>query len=217
MAMTGTNLADMRREYTRVALDREHIKDNPFDQFTIWFDQACQAQLHEPNALSLATASADGRASIRTVLLKQFDERGFVFFTNYESKKARQIAENPNVALLFPWLALERQAIITGSAERISKAETLKYFMTRPLESRWSACASPQSRVIESRKVLQMQIEEMKHKFSDGQIPLPSFWGGFRVVPREFEFWQGGASRLHDRFLYTRQADDSWKIDRLAP
>jgi pyridoxamine 5'-phosphate oxidase len=207
----------MRRDYTRAALNRENLNENPIDQFAVWFEQACKAGIGEPNAMSLATASADAKPSVRTVLLKYFDERGFVFFTNMESKKARQIAENPNVALVFPWLALERQVIIAGDVEKISTAESLKYFVKRPLESQLSAWASPQSRVIESRKFLEMKIEEMKRKFADGKIPLPSFWGGFRVVPREIEFWQGGANRVHDRFLYSRGSDHSWKIERLAP
>jgi pyridoxamine 5'-phosphate oxidase len=212
-----TNLEEMRREYTRDALDRENLKGNPFDQFTIWFEQACKSGIQEPNAMSLATASAGAKPSLRTVLLKHYDEHGFVFFTNMESKKARQIAENANVALLFPWLALERQVIISGVAERISGAEPLKYFLKRPLESQLSAWASPQSRVIESRKFLEIKIAEIKHKFADGKIPLPSFWGGFRVVPGEFEFWQGGANRVHDRFRYSRPQNRSWNMERLAP
>jgi len=215
--MTTTNLEDMRREYTRDVLNRENLKENPFDQFAIWFEHACKAGVQEPNAMSLATASAEAKPSVRTVLLKHFDERGFVFFTNMESKKARQIAENENVALLFPWLALERQVIISGVAEKISATETLKYFLKRPLESQLSAWASPQSRVIESRKFLEIQIEKMKRKFADGKIPLPSFWGGFRVVPSELEFWQGGANRVHDRFLYSLQPNQIWNIERLAP
>lgn len=215
--MNTPKLEDMRRNYTREALERENLLENPFAQFARWFEQACQSGVHEPNAMSLATASADGKPSLRTVLLKHFDEQGLVFFTNLESKKARQISENMNVALLFPWLVLERQAIVTGVAERISVGEALKYFVTRPLESQFSAWASPQSRVIESRKFLEMKIAEVKQKFADGKVPLPSFWGGFRVIPREFEFWQGGANRVHDRFLYSRQPDNSWALARLAP
>ena len=211
------NVEDMRRNYLRGALDRENLKDHPIDQFTIWFDDACKAGVQEPNAMSLSTVSADGKPSLRTVLLKNFDKDGFVFFTNFESRKAQQIAHNPNVALLFPWLALERQAIITGVAEKISTAEAMKYFVKRPLESQFAAWASPQSRVIESRKFLEMKMAEIKQKFADGKVPLPGFWGGFRVVPREVEFWQGGANRVHDRFLYTRQEDNSWMIERLAP
>ncbi len=207
----------MRVDYGAMDLEREHLKPNPFDQFALWFEQAIERAVPEPNAMSLATVSADGKPSLRTVLLKQFDGRGFIFFTNLESRKAREITENVNVALLFPWLKLERQVIITGVAEKISKAEALKYFVQRPLESRFAAWASPQSRVIESKKFLEMKIAEMKRKFADGQVPLPSFWGGFRVVPQTFEFWQGGGNRLHDRFLFSRQHDDSWKIERLAP
>jgi pyridoxamine 5'-phosphate oxidase len=176
-----------------------------------------EAKVIEPNAMSLATSGADQRPLLRTVLLKSYDERGFVFFTNFESRKARQMAENPNVALLFPWLALERQVIIRGAAEKISTAESLAYFVTRPRGSQLGAWVSAQSSVITTRSLLEQKWEEMKRKFSEGQVPLPSFWGGYRVVPRDLEFWQGRPSRLHDRFLYTRQGDSSWGIDRLAP
>jgi pyridoxamine 5'-phosphate oxidase len=152
----------------------------------------------------------------RTVLLKQFDERGFVFFTNLESRKARHLAENPHAALLFPWVALERQILITGRVERVSVAEAAAYFVTRPVGSQLAAWASPQSTVLSSRGVLEAKWEEMKRKFADGKIPLPSFWGGYRVLPDLFEFWQGRASRMHDRFQYTR-TDSAWVIERLAP
>lgn len=212
------NLADMRAEYTKGGLRREDLRPDPFDQFTVWFDQACQGNLTEPNALSLATAGNDGRPFVRTVLLKQYDARGFVFFTNLESKKARQIAENPQVCLLFAWLGLERQVIISGKAEKISTAETIAYFVTRPLGSQLAAWSSPQSSVITSRKILEMKWDEMKRKFSDGKVPLPSFWGGYRVKPVEFEFWQGRQNRLHDRFHYVLDPEDkTWAIERLAP
>jgi pyridoxamine 5'-phosphate oxidase len=165
----------------------------------------------------LSTATADGRPSQRTVLLKGFDEKGLVFFTNYESKKAKQIAENPNVSVLFPWLDLERQLIITGTASKISTAESLRYFVTRPFGSKLGAWVSTQSGVITSRKVLQMKFEEMKQKFKDGEVPLPSFWGGYRIRPQTFEFWQGGEDRLHDRFQYSPDENGAWKIERLAP
>jgi pyridoxamine 5'-phosphate oxidase len=206
-----------RSEYTRGELQRADLKPGPFDQFAVWFDQACRSGIVEPNAMSLATAWADGRPLVRTVLLKSYDAHGFVFFTNLESRKARQIKENPNIALLFPWLALERQVIVTGKAERVSAAETLAYFLTRPRGSQLGAWVSQQSSVITTRKLLEAKLEEMKQKFGEGEVPLPSWWGGFRVVPQEIEFWQGRASRLHDRFLYTRQPDDSWNIERLAP
>jgi pyridoxamine 5'-phosphate oxidase len=211
------NIANMRAEYGHDALRREDLKADPVEQFTVWFEQAGKAGILEPNAMSVATATPDGRPSLRTVLLKAYDNRGFVFFTNLESKKARQISENPNVALMFLWLPLERQLIITGKAEKLSVGEVLAYFVTRPLDSQLAAWASPQSHVITSRKILEMKWQEMKSKFSGGKVPLPSFWGGYRVHPTEFEFWQGGAHRLHDRFQYTRQPNNSWNIERLAP
>jgi pyridoxamine 5'-phosphate oxidase len=211
------NLADLRAEYSAVGLNREELRDDPVEQFRLWFDQALQAGFPEPNAMSLATVGLDMQPMLRTVLLKQFDDRGFVFFTNLESRKAQQIAENPKAALLFPWVALERQVKIRGRVERVSIADAAAYFITRPIGSQLAAWASPQSQVITSRKLLEMQWEEMKRKFADGKVPLPSFWGGYRVVPAAFEFWQGRASRLHDRFEYTRHDDGGWRIEQLAP
>ena len=210
------NLADLRAEYSTVGIAREELNDDPVAQFRAWFDQACASGIHEPNAMSLATAGSDGRPVVRTVLLKQYDERGFVFFTNLESRKARHLAENPHAALLFPWVALERQILITGRVERVSMAEAAAYFVTRPVGSQLAAWASPQSTVLSSRGLLEAKWEEMKRKFADGRIPLPSFWGGYRVLPDLFEFWQGRASRMHDRFQYTR-TDGAWVIERLAP
>ena len=181
----------------------------------MWFTQAVDAQLVEPNAMVLGTTDAK-RPSARSVLLKAYDERGFVFFTNYESRKAQEIAANPQVSLLFPWYPLERQVSILGRAERISTAESLAYFASRPHGSRLGAWVSQQSAVINSRKLLEMKLEEIKRKFADGEVPLPSFWGGFRVVPAELEFWQGRENRLHDRFRYTRSGG-SWAIERLSP
>jgi len=211
------DLSQMRAEYSRGELRREHLKPDPIDQFTIWFEEACRAGILEPNAASLATAGADGVPSLRTVLIKQFDARGFVFYTNLESRKAREIAANRHVALLFLWLALERQVVICGTAERLATAEVLAYFVKRPFASQLAAWASPQSRVLTSRKLLEMKWEEMKRKFAEGRVPLPSFWGGYRVSPQTIEFWQGRPNRLHDRFQYTRQPDGSWLIERLAP
>jgi pyridoxamine 5'-phosphate oxidase len=211
------DLAAMRAEYMGGELREENLKPDPIDQFAFWFDQACKVKILEPNAMSLATVSADGQPSLRTVLLKSYDARGFVFFTNLESRKAREIAVHPRVALLFAWLALERQVIITGTAGRISTAETLKYFITRPRGSQIAAWISNQSSVITSRKILETQWEQMKQKFAQGQVPLPGFWGGYRVTPQQIEFWQGRENRLHDRFLYRRQASSAWEIQRLAP
>jgi pyridoxamine 5'-phosphate oxidase len=198
-------------------LRREDLRDDPVEQFQIWLADACSAHLTEPTAMSLATSSKGGLCLLRTVLLKGLDERGFVFFTNLESRKAHHIRENPNVSLLFPWLLLERQVVVTGQATRISTVESLKYFLSRPRGSQLAAWASRQSSVISSRQVLEMEWERLKGKFGAGEIPLPSFWGGYRVTPDTIEFWQGGHHRLHDRFQYLRQADGTWTIDRLAP
>ncbi len=211
------NIADLRAEYSTVGVTREELRDDPVEQFRAWFDQACAAGITEPNAMSLATAWRDGRPVVRTVLLKQYDARGFVFFTNLESRKARQLAENPQAALLFPWIGLERQVMIAGTVEKVSIADATAYFITRPVGSQLAAWASPQSTVITSRQLLEMKWDEMKRKFADGKIPLPSFWGGYRVVPEVFEFWQGRANRLHDRFQYSRHGDARWAIERLAP
>jgi pyridoxamine 5'-phosphate oxidase len=211
------NVSDLRLDYTRGELHRRDLKPDPFDQFELWFKQACGSGMIEPNAMSLATVDATGRPSLRTVLLKKWDQRGFVFFTNLESRKARDIEADPNVSLLFPWLLLQRQVAINGTAERIPTSEVLAYFVTRPFGSQLAAWASPQSRVISTRSLLEAKWEEVKRKFREGQVPVPSFWGGYRVTPRDFEFWQGRSSRLHDRFRYTRGGDGSWEVARLAP
>lgn len=211
------NIGEMRTDYTQTELRREDLKPDPIDQFNLWFQEARRTGAADSNAMSLATASAAGRPSIRTVLLKEFDARGFVFFTNLESRKAREMAENPQVALLFPWLALERQVIINGIAERTSVAEAEAYFAERPRNSQLAAWASKQSGVIPSRKVLETKWEEMSARFAGGKVPLPSFWGGYRVKPSEIEFWQGRPSRLHDRYRYRRQADNSWLLEQLQP
>ena len=207
----------MREEYTLSGLSEEDLNPDPFQQFEYWFKQALEGKMHVPNAMSVATVSPEGQPSLRTVLLKYFDERGFVFFTNYESRKAREIADNPKTSLLFPWLDLERQVHITGVANKISHAESLKYFLSRPHGSQIGAWVSNQSSVITSRQMLLSKFEELKRKFQEGAVPLPSFWGGYRVEPDTFEFWQGRQYRLHDRFLYTRAEGNTWKIERLAP
>jgi pyridoxamine 5'-phosphate oxidase len=210
--------ADERRiQWMSVGLKRDDLDPDPFRQFQQWFTQAIDADIPEPNAMSLATVAESGQPWLRTVLLKIYDARGFVFFTNYESRKARQIAGQSRVALLFPWAALGRQVKITGQAERIPLMESVKYFGTRPRGSQIGAWASPQSEVITSRALLEAKFDEMKRKFAKGEVPLPSFWGGYRVVPETIEFWQARESRLHDRFLYSRGAEGRWQIERLAP
>lgn len=211
------DIYNLREDYTQAELRREDLPENPFKQFELWFQQACHAELQEPNAMVLATASAQGEPLVRTVLLKYFDNNGFVFFTNYESRKARHISENPHVALLFLWLPLQRQVQITGTATKISPTESLKYFTTRPRGSQLGAWCSPQSSVISSRQVLLTEFEAMKQKFLNQDVPIPPFWGGYRVAPNRFEFWQGRSNRLHDRFLYVRQDKEHWEIQRLAP
>jgi pyridoxamine 5'-phosphate oxidase len=209
--------AAMRRHYGRAVLREEDVAPDPVAQFTAWFREAIDAGLTEPNAMTLATAGADGFPAARTVLLKHFDDRGFVFYTNLESAKARQLGENPRAALLFPWLALERQVILRGGVERLSTAETLRYFVTRPRDSRIAAWASRQSAPLSSRQVLELEWQSLKRKFGAGEVPLPDFWGGYRVVPATVEFWQGGPDRLHDRLMYTRRPAGGWSIRRLAP
>lgn len=198
-------------------LSEQELDADPIRQFQRWFEETIAQEIPEPNSMTLATVDSQGQPYARSVLLKLYDERGFVFFTNYESRKARQIDDNPRVALLFPWVALARQVQITGSAGRISTAESLKYFLTRPRGSQIGAWASPQSQVITSRSLLEQKVAEIKRRFAEGQVPLPDFWGGYRVVPDEIEFWQGRESRLHDRFRYRRLSDGGWTIERLAP
>ena len=213
MAKTG-DLSSLRKEYLQSGIVREDLKSNPVEQFSLWFSQAIDAEIIEPTAMSLATS--DDSIGIRTVLLKYFDENGFVFFTNYQSKKSKQIQKNPQAAVLFPWLALERQVKIIGKVEKISNLESFKYFSSRPKDSQIGAWASEQSSRISSRSVLIEQFASMKKKFSKGEIPLPEFWGGYRIVPQSIEFWQGRANRLHDRFIYERQ-ENEWTISRLSP
>ncbi len=207
----------LRENYVQATLRRQDLKDSPFQQFELWFQQACESELLEPNAMVLATVTSTGMPFIRTVLLKYFDTQGLVFFTNYGSRKAQQIEQNPQVSLLFLWLPLQRQIQITGTASKISTAESLNYFTTRPRGSQLGAWCSPQSSVISSRQLLLMELEKMRQKFANHEIPLPSFWGGYRVKPTSFEFWQGRSDRLHDRFLYTLNPNDQWEIQRLAP
>ncbi len=211
------DLTALRAKYTTRGLDIKDLNPNPFLQFELWFKQAMEADLLEPNAFSLATVGNDMMPSIRTVLLKIFDEKGFVFFTNYKSHKAKQIEENPKAAALFAWLDLERQVKIEGSIEKISKTESLKYFLSRPKGSQIGAWVSHQSQVISSRSLLEQKFDEIRRKFVKGEVPFPDFWGGYIIKPVKIEFWQGGQDRLHDRFVYELQNDNAWTISRLAP
>ena len=209
------DLTNLRAEFRENGLNRSELDNDPFNQFSLWFSQAIKSRIAEPSAMSLATAD-EKEIGIRTVLLKHFDDKGFVFFTNYGSKKSEQIEVNPQAALLFPWLELERQVKIFGSVEKITTLESIKYFASRPKDSQLGAWASKQSATISSRSLLVSQFESMKNKFSKGEVPLPDFWGGYRVIPDSIEFWQGRESRLHDRFIYQR-SDNGWNISRLSP
>ena len=211
------DVAALRRSATGFALDRDDLEDDPIVQFEDWFRYACETVALDPNAVALSTVDSEMRPSSRTVLLKSFDERGFVFYTNYDSKKAAQIEANPNVSLLFFWSEAARQVKIRGTAEKIPTAESLAYFLSRPRGSQIGAWVSAQSSVISSRSLLENKFQEIKQKFRDKDVSLPSFWGGYRVVPDQIEFWQGRRNRLHDRFEYTKQDDGSWSIVRLAP
>jgi len=210
------SLQDNRREYDYGKLTRESLLDNPFEQFTLWMDQALEAGIQDPTAMSVATVDSSGKPWQRMVLLKEFDQRGFVFYTNLGSRKAKDIEGNPQVSLHFPWLQLDRQVIVGGRAERLSTVDVMKYFLSRPKGSQLAAWASKQSSRINSRQALETQFAQVKEKFSKGEIPLPDFWGGYRVVPEEIEFWQGGEQRLHDRFSYGLD-DGDWEISRLSP
>lgn len=206
----------LRREYSGKPLLEDQVHTDPFDQFTTWFEEAVDAIKNDPNAMILSTADEEGHPSSRTVLLKGYDESGFVFYTNYDSRKAGQILRNPNVSITFYWPDLMRQIHIEGVAGKVSEAQSDAYFSTRPANSRLSAWASSQSETVASREELEENLREMEKKFKDGDIPRPSNWGGFRVKPRRFEFWQGRLNRLHDRICYI-QSGENWEIKRLSP
>ena len=209
------DLTNLRKEFRQTGLNRSELDSDPFKQFSLWFSQAIKVGIVEPSAMSLATAD-ESEIGIRTVLLKHFDDKGFVFFTNYGSKKSQQIEVKPQAALLFPWLDLDRQVKIVGSVEKVTTLESIKYFASRQKDSQLGAWASQQSATITSRSLLVSQFESMKNKFSKGEVPLPDFWGGYRVIPQSIEFWQGRESRLHDRFIYQR-SETGWSINRLSP
>ena len=210
-------IADIRRDYSLKTLNETEVNNDPFQQFSDWWQQAIESKIDEVNAMTLATASLEGVPSARIVLLKGYDKSGFVFYTNYESAKGQELAENPRASLLFFWKELERQVRITGLVEKVSAAENDEYFLSRPTGSQIGAWASPQSHVIENRNWLENKVKELEAKFSSEQLTRPAHWGGYRVKPVIVEFWQGRSSRLHDRIQYTLQENNSWKIERLAP
>ena len=214
--MDNKHLADIRRDYSHSELSEDSVSVDPFAQFDRWVNDALKAELIEPTAMTLSTVGADNRPSSRVVLLKAFGANGFVFFTNYESQKGRELAANPNAAIHFFWPELERQINIRGTVKRTSREQSEEYFRSRPFESRIGASASKQSRTIESRDDLEKRVEELREKYSDGNVPLPPFWGGFRLKPDRFEFWQGRRSRLHDRICYDLIGGE-WTISRLSP
>jgi len=212
------SVADLRQEYTKASLDVSSADANPFKQFERWFQEAQKGELLEPNAMVLSTTDQSGQPFQRTVLMKALDTDGIVFYTNYKSRKAQQIEENDKVSILFPWYAMERQVCIHGIAEKVSTATSLKYFTSRPHGSQLGAWVSQQSSVISSRSILETKLAEMKQKFKEGKVPLPDFWGGYKIKPSSFEFWQGRQSRLHDRLFYEKEKEkENWKISRLAP
>jgi len=211
------DISTLRKEYSRAGLSRKDMLSLPLEQFRIWFQQAKDAEICEPNAMVLSTVDSGHKPSQRMVLLKAFDEKGLVFFTNYSSRKAQHLDKLPYASMLFPWVSLERQLIVEGECEKISTAESFRYFSSRPWGSRLGAWVSDQSRVIGSRKVLEMKLQQMKQKFKEGEIPLPDFWGGFRLKPSRYEFWQGRENRLHDRFEYLSTDNGDWEIRRLSP
>ncbi|MGB2079115.1 MAG: pyridoxamine 5'-phosphate oxidase [Vibrio sp.] len=216
-------LTDIRREYALGGLKRKDLNSDPTAQFNLWLEQAIQAQIQDPTAMTIATVDESGQPFQRIVLLKNVDERGFVFYTNLGSRKAQHLDHNPKISLHFPWHSLERQVHITGQVEKLTTAENIKYFTSRPKASQLAAIASKQSSRISTRGMLESKFMELKAQFEKGEIPAPKFWGGYRVIPTSFEFWQGGEHRLHDRFLYSKadahsQAESSiWTVDRLAP
>lgn len=211
------NIDQMRREYIREILREEDLQPDPLEQFAQWLQEAVQAGLKDPTAMTLATVSAAGQPSQRIVLLKGVDQHGFVFYTNYQSRKGQDIAANPRVSLHFPWHGLERQVQVSGLAEPVSRQESLEYFLSRPRDSQAAAVVSAQSQPLASRQQLIEEFEALKKKYEHDRIPMPDFWGGYRILPQKIEFWQGAEYRLHDRFVYRRQPDNSWQIERLAP
>ena len=211
------NLASLRKDYSRDGLTESQVEPNPIRQFEIWFEQAQSAGLGEPNAMVLATADKTGIPSTRVVLLKEVSEAGFAFFTNYLSRKGRELAENPNASVTFPWVELERQVCIVGSIQKLSRANSEAYFKVRPRGSQLGAWVSQQSSVIPGRGYLEERLRELEQQYANQDVPLPPNWGGYLLAPSQIEFWQGRPNRLHDRLRYSRQANGSWKLERLSP
>ena len=206
----------IRRNYTKDKLDLDKLNADPIVQFELWLKDAIAAELPDPTAMCVASVDSSGQPSQRLVLLKDVNTAGFTFYTNLGSRKASELSENPKVCLHFPWHPLERQVIVYGTAERVSNTQVMQYFLSRPKESQLAAWASEQSRPISTRQALMQKFAEIKHKFEHGEVPLPSFWGGFLVRPHQIEFWQGGEHRLHDRFMY-KKSESGWQIERLCP
>jgi len=210
------DLESFRREYLRGGLHRKDLQEDPIKQFSIWMQQSIELGVIDPTAMTISTVASDGQPSQRIVLLKNFDDRGFVFYTNYESRKAKELSRNSKVSLLFPWNQIDRQIKICGEAQKLSSKDSRDYFVSRPRGSQIAAIASKQSSVIGSRAALMGDFDALNQRYKDEELPFPDFWGGYRVQASEIEFWQGGADRLHDRFRYLRDGQ-SWRIDRLAP
>jgi pyridoxamine 5'-phosphate oxidase len=215
--MTKQTISDIRRQYSQAGLDEKDLTPEPFSLFQRWMQNAIDAGLSDPTAMTVATVDVTGQPSQRIVLLKDFSDQGFVFYTNTESNKAADLKQNNKISLHFPWHTLERQVKVCGVAQPLSATQVAKYFLSRPKPSQLAAWASAQSRPVSSRQVLMNKFAQMKHKFAKGEVPLPSFWGGYCVVPHKIEFWQGGEDRLHDRFVYCKGDDGQWHTERLMP
>jgi pyridoxamine 5'-phosphate oxidase len=215
--LSDNSISHLRKEYTNAGLTENELDPNPFKQFRKWLNQALEVGLPEPTAMTLATATKDGKPSARMVLLKHFDEEGFVFFTNYKSRKGRELLRNPAAALVFYWVELERQVRIIGTAKKVSHEESEQYFRTRPIGSQLAAWASKQSEILQSRQEIEKRVLELEAQYTNKEIPVPPIWGGFRIKPTEIELWQGRPNRLHDRLRYALARGGKWKIERLAP
>lgn len=217
MSIDKSTIQNLRQDYRSASLSENEVSKNPYQQFEKWFQEALQAEVLEPNAMTLATANKDGIPSARIVLLKEFTEEGFVFYTNYKSKKGKEIESNPYAALIFFWADLERQIRIEGVVEKVSEEESNQYFYSRPKGSQLGALTSPQSKTIPNREFLEEKLAHLEKEYQDKEVDKPIYWGGYRVIPNRIEFWQGRSNRLHDRIVYIQEKDQSWKFERLAP